>query len=272
MDEVKQYSESIFESIKHIDENGQEYWEARELQKVLEYKEWRNFKKTIDKAMLACINSKQNVLEHFAEVNKVLEVGNKAKMNVMDYNLSRYECYLIVQNGNSKKEVIALGQTYFAVQTRKMELVEEKYNELTEDERRLEIRKKISNGNYSLNRTAIKCGVKKLSEFHNAGYKGLYNGETADDIFKRKKLRYREDILDNMGSSELIANLFRIDQTESKLKRDKVDNEYTANSVHYEIGKKVRNAIKDIGGIMPEDLPTPKKSIKTLKPNNKTQV
>ena len=168
--------------------------------------------------------------------------------------------------------IIALAQTYFAVQTRKMELVEEKYNELTEDERRLEIRRKVSNGNYSLNRTAVECGVKRLSEFHNAGYKGLYNGETADDIFKRKKLRYREDILDNMGSSELIANLFRIDQTESKLKRDKVDNEYTANSVHYEIGKKVRNAIKDIGGTMPEDMPTPSISIKTIKPNNKTQV
>lgn len=222
--------------------------------------------------MLACINSKQNVLEHFVEVNKVLEVGNKAKMNIMDYNLSRYACYLIVQNGNSKKEVIALGQTYFAVQTRKMELVEEKYNELTEDERRLEIRRKVSNGNYSLNKTAVECGVKRLSEFHNVGYKGLYNGETADDFFKRKNLRYREDILDNMESSELIANLFRIDQTESKLKRDKVDNEYTANSVHYEIGKKVRNAIKDMGGTMPEDLPTPSISIKTIKPNNKTQV
>lgn len=272
MNEVKQYSESIFESIKHIDENGQEYWEARELQKVLEYKEWRKFENVIEKAMTTCELSKYNVPDHFVQLDKMVYIGSNAKRKIKDYKLSRYACYLIAQNGDSHMTIIALAQTYFAVQTRKMELVEEKYNELTEDERRLEIRRKVSNGNYSLNRTAVECGVKRLSEFHNAGYKGLYNGETADDIFKRKKLRYREDILDNMGSSELIANLFRIDQTESKLKRDKVDNEYTANSVHYEIGKKVRNAIKDIGGTMPEDMPTPSISIKTIKPNNKTQV
>lgn len=272
MDEVKQYSESIFESIKHIDENGQEYWEARELQKALEYKEWRKFENVIEKAMTTCELSKYNVSDHFVQLDKMVYIGSNAKRKIKDYKLSRYACYLIVQNGDSHMTIIALAQTYFAVQTRKMELVEEKYNELTEDERRLEIRRKVSNGNYSLNRTAVECGVKRLSEFHNAGYKELYNGETADDIFKRKNLRYREDILDNMGSSELIANLFRIDQTESKLKRDKVDNEYTANSVHYEIGKKVRNAIKDMGGTMPEDLPTPSISIKTIKPNNKTQV
>ena len=272
MNEVKSYSESIFESIKHIDEFGVEYWEARELQKVLQYKEWRNFKKSIDKAMLACINSKQNVLEHFVEFNKVLEVGNKAKMNVIDYKLSRYACYLIVQNGDSKKEVIALGQTYFAVQTRKMELTELEYKELSENEKRLYVRKQVSNRNYSLNRTAINSGVKNLAEFHNAGYRGLYNGESADDIAKRKGLRYREDILDNMGSLELGANLFRITQTEDKLKRENVDNEYTANSVHHEIGKKVRNAIKDMGGTMPEDLPTPDRSIKELRKKSENKV
>ena len=264
MNEVKSYSESIFESIKHIDEFGNEYWEARELQKVLQYKEWRNFKKSIEKARISCKTSNYKVSDHFVEFNKMIVIGKGAKRNQVDYKLSRYACYLIVQNGDPKKEVIALGQTYFAVQTRKMELTELEYEKLSEDQKRLYRRKQASDGNYSLNRTAVKSGVKNLAEFHNAGYKGLYNGETANDIFKRKKLEYREDILDNMSSEELGANIFRITQTEAKLKRDKVDNEYTANSVHYEIGKKVRNAIIDMGGTMPEDLPTPSKSIKQL--------
>ena len=264
MNEVKSYSESIFESIKHIDEFGNEYWEARELQKVLQYKEWRNFKKSIEKARISCKTSNYKVSDHFVEFNKMIVIGKGAKRNQVDYKLSRYACYLIVQNGDPKKEVIALGQTYFAIQTRKMELTELEYEKLSEDQKRLYRRKQASDGNYSLNRTAVKSGVKNLAEFHNAGYKGLYNGETANDIFKRKKLEYREDILDNMSSEELGANIFRITQTEAKLKRDKVDNEYTANSVHYEIGKKVRNAIIDMGGTMPEDLPTPSKSIKQL--------
>ena len=264
MNEVKSYSESIFESIKHIDENGVEFWYARELQNVLEYKEWRNFKKSIEKARISCKTSNYKVSDHFVEFNKMIVIGKGAKRNQVDYKLSRYACYLIVQNGDPKKEVIALGQTYFAIQTRKMELTELEYEKLSEDQKRLYRRKQASDGNYSLNRTAVKSGVKNLAEFHNAGYKGLYNGETANDIFKRKKLEYREDILDNMSSEELGANIFRITQTEAKLKRDKVDNEYTANSVHYEIGKKVRNAIIDMGGTMPEDLPTPSKSIKQL--------
>ena len=264
MNEVKSYSESIFESIKHIDEFGNEYWEARELQKVLQYKEWRNFKKSIEKSRISCKTSNYKVSDHFVEFNKMIVIGKGAKRNQKDYKLSRYACYLIVQNGDPKKDVIALGQTYFAVQTRKMELTELEYEKLSEDQKRLYRRKQASDGNYSLNRTAVKSGVKNLAEFHNAGYKGLYNGETANDIFKRKKLEYREDILDNMSSEELGANIFRITQTEAKPKRDKVDNEYTANSVHYEIGKKVRNAIIDMGGTMPEDLPTPSKSIKQL--------
>ena len=271
MDELKQYNENIFESIKHIDENGQEYWEARELQNILGYHQWRSINDLIKRAKLACKESKCNVNDHFAVQRKMIKLAKGAKRNVIDYKLSRYACYLIVMNGNPKKEVIALAQTYFAVQTRKMELTELEYKELTEDEKRLYVRKQVSNGNYSPNRTAINSGVKNLAEFHNAGYKGLYNGETADDIFKRKKLRYREDILDNMGSLELGANLFRITQTEDKLKRNKVNNEYTANSVHYEIGKKVRNAIKDMGGTMPEDLPTPSISIKKIKQENKIQ-
>ena len=172
-------------------------------------------------------------------------------------------------NGDSKKEVIALGQTYFAVQTRKQELLDEELKDLDEEEKRLKIRDEVKKGNYGLNRQAVKSGVKNLAEFTNAGYKGLYNGETADDIFKRNNLRYREDLLDNMGSSELIANLFRIDQTNQKLKRDNVDNEYAASNAHYEIGKKVRNAIKDMGGTMPENLKTPSKSLKELEKESK---
>jgi len=271
MDEIKNYNESIFESIKHIDEFGNEYWEARELMCALEYVQWRRFKDVINKAITSCQLSQNDVNDHFAEVGKMVKTGDSYR-KIEDYKLSRYACYLIVQNSDPRKKVIALGQTYFAVQTRKMELTELEYKELSEDDKRLYTRKKVSEGNYSLNRTAINSGVKNLAEFHNAGYRGLYNGESADDIAKRKGLRYREDILDNMGSLELGANLFRITQTEDKLKREKVDNEYTANSVHYEIGKKVRNAIKDMGGTMPEELPTPEKSLKELKKNCMNKV
>ena len=261
MNKTKEYDKSIFDEIKHIDEFGNEYWLARELQTVLEYKKWEKFILLIEKAMKACEKSNYNVLDHFPQVGKMIDIAKGAKRKVIDYKLSRYACYLIVMNGDPRKEVIALGQTYFAVQTRKQELFEE----LSEDDKRLIMRERVKKGNLGLTKTALISGVKNMAEFHNAGYKGLYNGETADDIFKRKKLRYREDILDNMGSVELGANLFRITQTDDKLKKEKVDNEYKANLTHYDVGRAVRDTIKKIGGTMPEELETPKKSIKEIK-------
>ena len=255
---------NIFESIKHIDEFGNEYWDARELQKVLEYSEYRKFLPIIEKAKISCYKSNYKISDHFGHVDDMIKTGKGAQRKVDNYKLSRYACYLIAMNGDSRKEVISLAQTYFAIQTRKQEILDEEFKGLSEDEKRLIIRKQVKKGNFGLNLAAANAGVKNFGEFHNAGYKGLYNGETADDIFKRKKLNYREDILDNMGSLELADNLFRIMQTEDKLKRDNVDNEYTANSVHYEMGKDVRKFIKSIGGTMPEDLPTPDKSIEKI--------
>lgn len=271
MNEIKEYNETIFESIKHIDEYGNEYWLARELQNVLEYKRWDKFCNVINNAQKACENSNYKVFEHFSQVGKTSKMPNGGVKNLLDYKLSRYACYLIVQNSDPRKEVVALGQTYFAVQTRRQELTEKEYSMLTEDEKRFYQRSLTKKGNYSLNQAAKKAGVKNFDQFHNAGYKGLYNGETADDIAKRKGLRYREDILDNMGSDELIANLFRISQTEQKLKRDNIQGESKAKETHYEVGQEVRNTIKRLGGVMPEDLPTPKKSLKELEKEKSKQ-
>ena len=236
-----------FEYIKHIDENSVEFWYARELMPILQYSNWQNFEKIIDKAKLSCENSDISVFEHFIDINKLSKRANNAEVEIKDYKLTRYACYLIAQNGDNRKKVIALAQTYFAVQTRKQEITEKEYSMLTEDEKRFYQRNLTRKGNYSLNQTAKKAGVKNFDKFHNAGYKGLYNGETADDIAKRKGLRYREDILDNMGSDELIANLFRISQTEQRLKKDNVDTEKEACKTHNKIGKIVRNAIKQAG-------------------------
>ncbi len=264
-----QYTDSIFESIKHLDEYGNEYWYARELSKALEYSDWRNFLKVLNKAKVACKNSGLNVDEQLVEVNKLSKRNNNANVNIQDYKLSRYICYLIVQNADPSKKVVALGQTYFAIQTRKQEITEQEYESLSDDEKRFYQRKLTRQGNYTLQKVASSAGVKNMAEFHNAGYKGLYNGETADDIFKRKKLRYREDILDNMNEDELIANLFRINQTKQRLIKDNVQGENNAKAVHYEVGKKVRKAIQDIGGMMPEEMPTPKKSLKELEREKK---
>ena len=257
-----------FESIKHIDENGIEYWSARELMKVLSYKDWRYFDAVIEKAKIACQNSGISDIDHFVVSNKMVEIGSGAKREQKDYKLTRYACYLIAQNANPRLKIVALAQTYFAVQTRKQEINEKEYSLLTEDEKRFYQRNLTKKGNYSLNQTAKKAEVKNFDKFHNSGYKGLYNGETADNIAKRKGLRYREDILDNMGSEELAANLFRITQTESKLKKDKISSEKEANITHYNIGKNIREVIAKNGGTMPEELPTPKKSLKQLEKEN----
>jgi len=271
LNEIDNNSKS-FEDIKHIDENGIEFWYARELMPILQYSNWQNFEKIIDKAKISCENSGISVFEHFIDVNKLSKRANNAEVEIKDYELTRYACYLIAQNGDSRKKVIALAQTYFAVQTRKQEITEKEYSMLTEDEKRFYQRNLTRKGNYSLNQTAKKAGVKNFDKFHNAGYKGLYNGETADDIAKRKGLRYREEILDNMGSTELIANLFRISQTEEKLKKDNVQTEKEACSTHNKIGKIVRKAIKEAGGTMPEELPTPQKSLKQLEKEKSKQL
>ena len=202
----------------------------------------------------------------------MIEIAKGAMRKVDDYKLSRYACYLIAQNADNRKKVVALAQTYFAVQTRKMELLERDYNSLTEDEKRLYQRSLTKKGNYSLNQTARKAGVKNFDKFHNAGYRGLYNGETVGDIAKRKGLRYREDILDNMESKELADNLFRIVQTDAKLRKDNVIDEGNANGVHYEVGKAVRDTIKKLNGTMPEELPTPGRSLKEIEKDNNKEL
>ena len=272
MKELEKINETIFESIKHVDDEGNEYWYARELQYILGYNQWRSINDLIKRAKVACKESDNNIHDHFAVDRKMINIAKGATRNVIDYKLSRYACYLIVQNANPKYEMVALGQTYFAIQTRKQELLEEEYGRLTEDEKRFYQRDLTKKGNYSLNQTAKKAGVKNFDKFHNAGYKGLYNGETSNDIAKRKGLRYREDILDNMGSVELGANIFRITQTEALLEKQEAPNEIIATNTHYKVGKTVRKAIEDLGGTMPEDLPTPNKSLKELEKENKDLI
>ena len=269
MNEIKEHTEKIFEDIKHIDEYGNEYWLARELQVAFEYKRWDKFCKVIENAKITCEKSKYAVSNHFSHLGKMINLGKGGKRKVEDYKLSRYACYLIVQNGDSRKKTIALGQTYFAIQTRKQELSEKEYSMLTEDEKRFYQRNLTKKGNYSLNMVARNVGVRNFDKFHNAGYKGLYGGETANDIARRKNLRYREDILDNMNEDELVANLFHINQSKQKLLKDKVQGENNASDIHYEVGKEIRYTIKKLGGTMPEDMPTPKKSLKELEKENK---
>ena len=272
MNEIKEYTEKMFEDIKHIDLNGCEFWYARELMPVLEYTLWQRFSNVINKAVENCKNSNYNVSDHFIGADKMINLAKGAQRKVLDYKLSRYACYLIVLNCDPRKKVIALAKTYFAVQTRKQELMERDYESLTEDEKRIYQRNLTRKGNYSLNIAARNAGVKNFDRFHNSGYKGLYNGETANDIAKRKNLRYREDILDNMCSDELIANLFRISLTEQKLKNENIKLDKEANIAHYEVGKDIRETIKKQGGTLPEKFPTPDKSLKELERSNKIET
>lgn len=266
MNDITNYSENIFENIKHINEYGQEYWYARELQQALEYSKWDNFKKVIDKAKEACLGSNNNVSDHFADVGKMVDIGSEAQREVDDYELSRYACYLIVQNGDPRKEIIALGQTYFAVKTRQQELIEN-YDSMTDDQKRLAIRREMAEHNKLLVAAAKDAGVETsldYATFQNFGYMGLYGGLNAKDIHAHKGLKKNEKILDHMGYEELAANLFRATQAEAKLKRDNIQGKAAANQTHFDVGAKVRQTIKELGGTMPEDLPTPEKSIKQL--------
>jgi len=256
-------TETIFESIKHTDEDGMEFWYARELMVVLEYKQWRRFEQVIEKAKESCKNSDISVLDHFADVGKIVKAGATSK-DIGDIKLTRYACYLIAQNGDSRKKQVALAQTYFAVQTRKQEITRQEYENLSEDEKRLYTRQNVKNKNKYLFDTAKLAGVKNYGKFNNYGYRGLYNGEKAKDIANRKGISEKEDILDYMSSTELAANLFRITQTDEVLKNKNINNEEDACITHHKVGQAVRQTIKRIGGTMPEDLPTPSKSAKQI--------
>ncbi len=271
MNEVQSYNEQAFESIKHVDENGVEFWFARELQNALEYAEWRNFEKVINKAKDACVGAGNSLSECFVDVNKTSAMPNGGVKEMLDIKLSRYACYLIVMNGDPRKEVIALGQTYFAVKTRQQEL-QDSFEQLTEDQKRLAIRSELAEHNKSLAEAAKNAGVttpQDYAVFQNKGYQGLYGGLGAKQIHERKGLKKSQNILDHMGSTELAANLFRATQTDEKLRRENIQGKAAANKTHFEVGKKVRETIKELGGTMPEDLPTPEKSIKQIEKETK---
>jgi DNA-damage-inducible protein D len=251
------FGRKSFEDIKHVNEYNAEFWYARELMPVLEYSEWRNFNKVIEKAKKACIKSKNPIEQHFVDFNKKVELGLTTQREIEDYILSRYACYLIAQNGDSNKVAIAEAQTYFAIQTRKQELIEQ----LPEDEKRVYLRNQAKSSNKKLNKTAYEAGVRHMGTFHDWGYMGLYGWKRASQIKEKKNIK--GDLLDHMGATELAANLFRITQTDDKLKKDEVNTEHQANQTHWQIGVKVRKTIEDIGGAMPEDLP-PEEDIKKL--------
>ena len=273
MSELVKYSEQTFESIKHVNEYGEEYWLARELQPVLEYAQWRRFSDAIERAKLACKNSGFAVEDHFADVGKMVDIGSGAEREIDDVMLSRYACYLIVMNGDPRKEVIAIGQSYFAVKTRQQELIDN-YEQMTEDQNRLAIRNALIDNNKSLAEAAQMAGIADQREyaiFQNKGYQGLYGGLGAKEIHARKGLKKSQKILDHMGSTELAANLFRATQTDEKLRRENIQGKQAAYDTHYQVGKKVRQTIQELGGTMPEDLPTPQKSIAQIEREQETR-
>lgn len=276
MNELIHPQTSIFEQIRHIDENGIEYWSAREMAKVLEYSEYRHFLPVIDKAKEACSNSNNSPLNHFEDILEMIKIGKGGKREVESVKLSRYACYLIIQNADPSKEVVANGQSYFAVQTRLAEINQmDEYNRLTsEEEKRLFLRNELARHNSQLADAAKNAGIIKSVDyaiFQNHGYQGLYGGLDAKAIHARKGLKKSQKILDHMGSTELAANLFRATQTEEKLRRENIKGKAEANKTHYEVGKKVRQTIKELGGTMPEDLPVAG-SIKELERKEKKHL
>ncbi len=247
--------QSPFEQIRKVNEFSSEYWSARDLMIILEYIEYRNFVPVIKKAMKACKNSGQNTEDHFVQINEMVDIGSKAKRTIENYHLSRYACYLIVQNADPAKEIVALGQTYFAAQTRKQEISEQQ----VEDHKRLLLRDEMKKHNAQLAATAKDAGVEShldFAIFQDHGYKGLYGGLGAKDIQNRKGLSKSQKILDHMGSTELAANLFRATQAEDKIRREGIQGKKNANFAHYKVGQKVRQTIQELGGTMPEELPT----------------
>ncbi len=257
-----------FEEIKQIDDEGSEYWSARELAKLLDYSEYRHFTPVLERAKEACINSGHHVDDHFEDVLGMVKIGSGAQRELKDIILSRYACYLVVQNGDPTKPVIAAGQTYFAIQTRRQELADdEAFKLLREDQKRLFLRNELKEHNKQLVEAAQQAGVETTLDFaifQNHGYKGLYGGLDQKAIHQRKGLKKSQKILDHMGSTELAANLFRATQAEEKLRRDNVKSKQKANETHFEVGRKVRQTIQELGGTMPENLPAPEKSIKQL--------
>jgi len=270
---VTQQHHQTFEEIKQTNQNGGEYWMARELSRILGYAEFRNFLPVIEKAKNSCKNSGQAVSDHFVEAHEMVNIGSGAQREMDSYALSRYACYLIVQNGDPTKPVIANGQTYFAIQTRRKELEDDTgFQQLSEDQKRLMLRNELATHNKQLAAAAKDAGVETgldYAIFQNHGYKGLYGGLDNKAIHQRKGLKKSQKILDHMGSTELAANLFRATQTEEKLKRDDIRGKTRANQTHFEVGAKVRKTIAELGGAMPEDLPTPDEGIKQLQ--NKQQ-
>lgn len=257
-----------FESLKQ-NENGHEFWSARKLAKVLQYYEYRNFLPVLEKAKKACEKSGHTIENHFVEANEMVKIGSGAKRNMPNVRLSRYACYLVVQNGDPTKPVIANGQTYFAIQTRRQELSDnEVFQQLKEDEKRVFLRNELREHNKLLVETAQQSGVETnidFAIFQNHGYKGLYGGLDAKGIHHQKGLKKKQKILDHMGSTELAANLFRATQTEEKLRREQVKGKALANKTHFEVGKKVRKTIEELGGTMPEKLPPVEKDVRALK-------